>query len=340
MSALGCILVSMRCCTPSPLGYVVPASSAAAPAAPPWPDPPAPRTILPSSAATASSPSASIRTGKEHPVLVDLETLFHPEEAEPVSREEGEVPSWMTPNHVMATGLLPSAGESGPDVGGIGGGPGQKAAKPATVVDNTGADEMRIQRREIELLPADNRPEYVDGRKVDPGDHVRDVKAGFVRVYESDTRESGRTSSPVGTTDGVQERVLLRSTQQYAMLYVLAWSAGISLVDTFLSVVTVFKIELGILRVATRQRPGERIAGWFHELLRNFQNRVLDVNTAVALQAANLHVPGPRPERDAVIAATALVHGLAVATRNIADFRINGLATVNPWAWASALSAH
>lgn len=142
-----------------------------------------PRTILPSSAATASSPSASIRTGKEHPVLVDLETLFHPEEAEPVSREEGEVPSWMTPNHVMATGLLPSSGESGPDVGGIGGGPGQKAAKPATVVDNPGADQMRIQRREIELLPADNRPEYIDGRKVDPGGHVRDVEAGFVRVY-------------------------------------------------------------------------------------------------------------------------------------------------------------
>jgi predicted nucleic acid-binding protein len=51
----------------------------------------------------------------------------------------------------------------------------------------------------------------------------------------------------------------------------------------------------------------------------------------VARRCATLHVPDPRGERDALIAATALVHGLAVATRNVADFRATGVAIVNPW---------
>jgi predicted nucleic acid-binding protein len=58
---------------------------------------------------------------------------------------------------------------------------------------------------------------------------------------------------------------------------------------------------------------------------------VLPVNEAVAIRCARLHVPDPCPERDALIAATGLEHGLTVVTRNVADFKPTGVALVNPW---------
>jgi predicted nucleic acid-binding protein len=62
-----------------------------------------------------------------------------------------------------------------------------------------------------------------------------------------------------------------------------------------------------------------------------FDGRILPVDTAVALRCARLHVPDRRSDRDALIAATALVHGLTVATRNVADFRAMGVSLLNPW---------
>lgn len=56
------------------------------------------------------------------------------------------------------------------------------------------------------------------------------------------------------------------------------------------------------------------------------------VDTEVAQRCALLHVPNPRAERDALIAATALVHRLLkVVTRNVADFQPMGVDLVNPW---------
>jgi predicted nucleic acid-binding protein len=67
------------------------------------------------------------------------------------------------------------------------------------------------------------------------------------------------------------------------------------------------------------------------KVLPAFAGRILSVDTAVAQRCARLHVPDPRAERDALIAATALVHRLTVATRNIADFRAMGVGLLNPW---------
>jgi predicted nucleic acid-binding protein len=55
------------------------------------------------------------------------------------------------------------------------------------------------------------------------------------------------------------------------------------------------------------------------------------VDTEIARRGAQLHVPDPRPERDALIAATALTHGLTVVTRNISDFEPMGVSLLNPW---------
>ena len=66
-------------------------------------------------------------------------------------------------------------------------------------------------------------------------------------------------------------------------------------------------------------------------MLGTYGDRLLPVDLAIARRAAALHVPDPRPERDALIAATALVHGLTVATRNVSDFEPTGVSVLNPW---------
>ena len=62
-----------------------------------------------------------------------------------------------------------------------------------------------------------------------------------------------------------------------------------------------------------------------------YAGRILSVTEAIARMAAPLHVPDPKPVPDSLIAATASVHGLTVATRNVADFARCGVAIVNPW---------
>ncbi|MDR2012184.1 MAG: type II toxin-antitoxin system VapC family toxin [Rhodanobacter sp.] len=102
----------------------------------------------------------------------------------------------------------------------------------------------------------------------------------------------------------------------------------------YISAITLLEIEQGILLKARRDaQQGERLRTWFrHQVIPSFERRTLAVDASVALTAAQLHVPNPAPERDALIAATALVHGFAVVTRNIGDFEgVSGLPRVNPW---------
>jgi predicted nucleic acid-binding protein len=69
-----------------------------------------------------------------------------------------------------------------------------------------------------------------------------------------------------------------------------------------------------------------------NSVLPAFAGRVLSVDTEVAISCASLHVPDPRAERDALIGATAVVHGLTVATRNNGDFKAMNVALYDPWA--------
>ncbi|MGA4670591.1 type II toxin-antitoxin system VapC family toxin [Propionibacteriaceae bacterium Y1923] len=76
----------------------------------------------------------------------------------------------------------------------------------------------------------------------------------------------------------------------------------------------------------------KRLQTWLEDdLLEVFSGRLLPIDVPVARRAAQLHVPNPRPARDALIAATAMVHGLTVVTRNVADFEPMGVALINPW---------
>lgn len=112
-----------------------------------------------------------------------------------------------------------------------------------------------------------------------------------------------------------------------------AWAQSLRPSTAFISVVSVLEIEIGIGRLERRDpAQGALLRGWLEDdLLPRFAGRLLPVDLAVARSAARLHVPDPRPERDALLAATALVHGLTMVTRNVRDFAHTGVPLVNPW---------
>ena len=115
--------------------------------------------------------------------------------------------------------------------------------------------------------------------------------------------------------------------------HVAAWADSIDAADLYLSAITVQELEIGVL-LAERRDPqqGAIFRAWLNDhVLPAFAGRVLAIDIAVAQRSARLHVPDPRPIRDALIAATALVHRMTVVTRNVSDFESTGVPTLNPW---------
>jgi predicted nucleic acid-binding protein len=114
---------------------------------------------------------------------------------------------------------------------------------------------------------------------------------------------------------------------------VVAWLSSVDARSLYLSAITLMELEVGILRMERRDAAqGDRLRNWMrHHVLPEFLDRTLAVDAAVALRCAPLHVPDPRSERDALIAATALAHGMTVVTRNVADFEACGVPFLNPW---------
>lgn len=115
---------------------------------------------------------------------------------------------------------------------------------------------------------------------------------------------------------------------------VTGWATQIPDVRMFLSSITVHELEHGVLS-AERADPTRAalLRRWLDDSVTvAFGDRVLPVDEAVARRSAALHVPDPAPFRDALIAATALVHRMTVVTRNVRDFeRFADLPVLNPW---------
>lgn len=132
-------------------------------------------------------------------------------------------------------------------------------------------------------------------------------------------------------TNVVSELRKVRSNKAHSA--VARWADSVNASDLYLSVVTVQELEIGILLTERRDAAtGLVLRRWMNQqVLPTFGSRILPVTTAIALESAALHVPNPHPVRDGLIAATALVHGMAVVTRNVADFQTTGAKLLNPW---------
>ncbi|WP_206667219.1 type II toxin-antitoxin system VapC family toxin [Candidatus Methylobacter oryzae] len=114
---------------------------------------------------------------------------------------------------------------------------------------------------------------------------------------------------------------------------VVSWANSVPVTSLFLSVISILEIETGLLLVERRDPlQGAVLRSWLTvHVLPAFSERILIIDTAVALCCAKLYVPDPRSDRDAIIAATALVHGMTVVTRNVDDFKQTGVEILNPW---------
>ncbi len=114
---------------------------------------------------------------------------------------------------------------------------------------------------------------------------------------------------------------------------VVAWASSVSATSLYLSVITVLELETSTLLVERRDPvQGAIIRSWLNaHVLPAFSDRILVVDTAVAQCCAKLHIPDPRSDRDAILAATALVHGMKMVTRNVKDFTPTGIEILNPW---------
>jgi len=114
---------------------------------------------------------------------------------------------------------------------------------------------------------------------------------------------------------------------------VIRWYDGVLSDDLFLSVLAVGELRRGVELLRRKDRDAaEAIDGWLGELTTRFRDRILPVSQEVADQWGRLGVPDPLPAVDALMAATALVHGLTLVTRNIADFGLTGVQLVDPFA--------
>lgn len=112
-----------------------------------------------------------------------------------------------------------------------------------------------------------------------------------------------------------------------------AWAASIPAELLFISAMTVFELEHGVRRQEYRDpMQGAVLRLWLDtQVLPAFEGRTLAIDVAVALKCAPMHVPNPCKERDAFIAATAMVHGMTVVTRDVSDFAPTGVPLFNPW---------
>ncbi len=132
-------------------------------------------------------------------------------------------------------------------------------------------------------------------------------------------------------TNVVSELRKVRSGKADAQ--VAKWADSVDAAALYVSAITILELEIGVLQMESRDpNQGAMLRAWMNEhVLPEFVDRVLPVDTAVARRCARLHVPDRHGDRDALIAATALVHAMTIVSRNIADFESTGVPVLNPW---------
>ncbi|QWE15194.1 type II toxin-antitoxin system VapC family toxin [Polynucleobacter sp. AP-Sving-400A-A2] len=112
-----------------------------------------------------------------------------------------------------------------------------------------------------------------------------------------------------------------------------SWAEAIFPELMFISAITVLELEIGVLQIERRdKKQGVLLRRWLNQnVLPAFSERVLPVDLAVAQRCASLHVPNPKSERDAMIAASAIESRMTIVTRNVSDFSQSGVKVFDPW---------
>jgi predicted nucleic acid-binding protein len=114
---------------------------------------------------------------------------------------------------------------------------------------------------------------------------------------------------------------------------VASWFAEITLVDVYLSALTIGEIRKGIENIRRRDgRTAEVLEAWLEELVATFSDRILPIDESIAERWGRFNVPDPLPVVDSLLAATASVHGLALVTRNVSHVERTGISCLNPFA--------
>jgi predicted nucleic acid-binding protein len=111
------------------------------------------------------------------------------------------------------------------------------------------------------------------------------------------------------------------------------WNETVDPAETFISAVVLHELEIGVRVVEHNDAvAGKVLRNWLEiAVLKAFSGRILPLDEAAAVKAAQWHVPNPKPINDAYIAATAFTRRMTLVTRNIKDFEGMGVTLVNPW---------
>lgn len=126
---------------------------------------------------------------------------------------------------------------------------------------------------------------------------------------------------------------LRKQTSGKADAKVVTWARSIPADTLYLSVITVMELEMGVLAIQRKDpKQGNLLRQWLdNHVIPTFNGRTISIDIPIAQCCAGLHIPDPRSERDALIAATAIVNGMTVVTRNLGDFEATGVKLLNPW---------
>jgi predicted nucleic acid-binding protein len=117
---------------------------------------------------------------------------------------------------------------------------------------------------------------------------------------------------------------------------VLAWLRTQRAAQLFISVVSLGEIERGIVKVQrTDAGFAQGLAIWLEDTMLLYSDHILPVTAPVARRWGRLSAELGHEGADLLIAATALEHGLTVATRNVRHFKPSGVEVVNPFAAVS-----
>lgn len=111
------------------------------------------------------------------------------------------------------------------------------------------------------------------------------------------------------------------------------WSKTFDVSSAFLSVLTVYELERGVVLIERRDAiRGTKFRAWLEMYVKDlFSSRILPLDQVSVIAAASFEAKRTMPVNDAFIAATAVTHGLTLVTRNVKDFADTGVTLINPW---------